>query len=339
MKAVMLYEFGSPDQLRYETVVTPVPQKGQVLIKVESASVNFADVMRRRNSHYPFPTPLPVILGSEVAGTIESVGEGVTQWQVGMPVFALVGSGGSSGYAQYAVADASQVIPIPPSLSADEACALVVAGSAALLIIKEVARLQPHESIFIPAASGGFGGYAIQLAKHYHAGKIIAGASTPQKRQIALANGADAVVDYTQANWSQQVRDITEGRGVDVALEMIGGEMFNQTLDSLAPFGRLIVYGNASSEPLEMDSERVMRTFYDPSPNQSIHVFNLGLWFGLQPEKAGQALGELIGLAANGVLKISVDHKLPLSQANTAHRLLEERKTTGKVVLKPWQDA
>lgn len=336
MQAIRAHQFGSPDVLVYETIPTPVPGPGEILIRVESAAVNYADLMRRSATPYPFPTALPYLPGSEVAGTIEALGAGVVGPAPGTPVFALVGADGSTGYAQYAVANAAQVVPIPPGLSMDQACGLVVAGATALLILKQVARLQPGETVLVPGAGGGVGLYAVQLAKWLGAGLVIGAASSAAKRAAAQAHGADVVIDYTQPDWPEQVREHTSGRGADVVLEQSGGAAFAQSLQCLAPFGRLVVLGMAGREPLHFDAAAQLAFFYNPALNQTLHVFNLGLWFGLQPTIAVGALEELIGLAATARLTIPVAHVLPLAQAAEAHRLIEARATTGKVVLKPW---
>ncbi len=339
MKAIQMQQYGDPDVLVYTSLPEPEPGPGQILIKVESVAVNYSDIMRRSNTPYPFPTPLPFIPGGEVAGTVEQLGEGVTQPPIGTAVFALAGQGGSTGYAQYAVADASQVIPIPPSLNKDEASSLIVAGATAMLIVREVAKLQPHESILIPGAGGGVGSYAVQIAKLLGTEVVIGAVSSHAKRKAALAAGADAVINYMQSDWPARVRELTNGRGVDVALEMSGGHIFTQTLDCLAPFGRVIVYGMASLQPLQLDQETLIKFFYSPAYNQSLHVFNLGLWFGLRSEAAGKALQDLIGYAASGKIKVPVGQTLPLSRAAEAHRMIEDRSTAGKIILKPWEDA
>ncbi len=339
METVRAHRYGGPDVLVLERVPVPYPGPGQVLIKVESAGVNFSDVKRLRNDPYPFPTPLPYTPGGEVAGLVEALGDGVDGPPLGTPVFALVGGDGSSGYAQFAVADAPQVIPIPPGITADVASGIVVAGSAAMLILRESARLQPDESVLVQGAAGGVGGYAVQIAKLLGAGTVVGAASTPEKRALVLGLGADHAVDYTRADWPDRVREATGGRGVDVVLEMVGGTMLEQSLACLAPFGRAVVYGSSSAEPLRFAPETIDRLFYDPSPNQSLVSFNLGLWFGLRPESAVDALKTLIGFIASGQVEVPVGHVLPLSEAAEAHRLLEGRRSTGKIVLKPWAPA
>ncbi|MDQ3376725.1 MAG: NADPH:quinone oxidoreductase family protein [Actinomycetota bacterium] len=336
MKAVRAKSFGTPDVLVLEEVPVPQPGPGEILIRVESAGVNFSDVKRRRNDAYPFPTTLPYTPGGEVAGTVEELGEGVEGPRIGTPVFALVGADGSTGYAQFALANASGVIPIPPGLSADVASGLVIAGSTAVLILKEAARLQAGETVLVQGAAGGVGSYAVQIAKLLGAGTVIGAAGSPEKREAVLALGADHAVDYTQEDWPDRVLELTGGRGVDVVLEMAGGSAFEQGLSSLAPFGRMVVYGSSSGESLQMSPETVQSLFYDPSPNQSLVAFNLGLWFAMRPEAAVGALRTLIGYVATGRVEVPIGHVLPLSQAAEAHRMLEERRTTGKIVLKPW---
>jgi NADPH:quinone reductase-like Zn-dependent oxidoreductase len=336
MHAIRAHQFGSPDVLVYETMPTPTPGPGEILTRVEAAAVNYADLMRRSATPYPFPTSLPYHPGSEVAGTVAALGEGVAGPALGTPVFALVGRDGSSGYAQYATASANQVIPIPPGLSSDQACAVVVAGLTALLILKQVGRVQPGETVFVPGAGGGVGLYAVQLAKLLGAGLVIGGASSDIKRSAAQAHGADIVIDYTQADWAAQVQAHTGGRGADVVLEMSGGAVFAESLRCLAPFGRMVVFGMAGREPLQFDPAAQMEFFYRPALNQSLLVFNLGLWFGLQPAIAVGALEELIGYVARGLLQVPISHRFPLAEAAAAHRLIEARQTTGKVILQPW---
>ena len=336
MEAVRAESFGTPDVLVLEEVPVPRPGAGQVLIRVESAGVNFSDVKRRRNDPYPFPTTLPYTPGGEVAGTVEALGGGVDGPPVGTPVFALVGADGSGGYAQFAVANAPQVVPIPPGVDADAASGLLIAGSTAVLILKEAARLRGGETVLVQGAAGGVGSYAVQVAKLLGARTVIGAAGTAEKREAVLALGADHAVDYTGEGWTGRILELTGGRGVDVLLEMAGGTSFEQGLSCLAPFGRAVVYGSTSGQPLRMGPETINTFFYDPSPNQSIVAFNLGLWFGSRPEAAVGALQTLIGYVSSGRVKIPIGHVLPLGRAAEAHRMLEERRTTGKIVLKPW---
>ncbi|MFN3218022.1 MAG: zinc-binding alcohol dehydrogenase family protein [Acidimicrobiales bacterium] len=336
MQAIRMEAFGGPEVLRLLEIDRPEPGPGQVLIRVESAAVNFADVMRRRDDLYPFPTELPFIPGSEVAGTVEALGDGVEGPPPGTPVFAVVGGDGSTGYAQFAVADAQQVIPIPPGLSPDEAAGMVIAGTTAMLVLSDVAKLQPGESVLVGGAGGGVGILAVQIARSLGAGTVIGLASSGDRRSAALEAGADHVVDPGDAGWSDEVRDLTGGAGVGVVLEMSGGQVFADGLTTLAPFGRFVVYGMASGLPGVFDEAGQQAFFYRPSLGQSLHVFNLGLYFGLRPGAAIEAMTALIGLVASGQVKVPVGTTLPLEEAAEAHRLIESRQSTGKVILRPW---
>ena len=338
MKAVRTHEYGTPDVLKHETVADLSPAAGEVLIKVVAASVNYSDIARRSNALYPFPTPLPYVPGSEVAGVVDALGEGVTGPPVGTSVFALAGAG-SNGYAQFVLTPAQQVVPIPEGVSPDEAAALTVAGTTALMILRETANLQPGEAVLIQGAAGGVGSYAVQLAKILGAGKVIGLTSSAVKVQKVLEIGADYALDYTQPNWPERVRELTGGRGANIVLEMSGGEVFGQSLKCLAPFGRCVVYGMASGQPLVFGEGSIKRFFYDPALNQSVHVFNFGLWFGLRAERATEAMRDLIGYVASKQVKVEIGRVLPLSKAAEAHRMIERRETTGKIILKPWQEA
>lgn len=336
MKAVQFDSFGPADVLKVREVPEPVPGPGQVQIRVESASVNFSDVMRRRNDPYPFATRLPFIPGGEVAGQVHALGEGVEGPPVGTPVFALVGGDGSTGYAQYAIAEAAQVIPIPPGMTMDQAAAIVIAGATAILTLREVARTASGETVLIQGAGGAVGGYAIQIARLLGAGRIIGVASTPERRKAGLAAGADHVVDHLVAGWAEEVLALTGGRGADVVLELSGGATFTQAWRCLAPFGRFVVLGMASGTPGSLNPDEQKSMFYDPAPNQSIHAFNVGGFFIHKPEIAVEALTTLIGWIASGQVIAQITENLPLEGAADAHTMLESRLSTGKLILKPW---
>ena len=168
---------------------------------------------------------------------------------------------------------------------------------------------------------------------------IIGAAGTAAKREQAIKLGVDHAIDSRKDTWYEDVLAITDKRGVDVVFEMGGKATFGQSLRSLAPFGRAIVYSMASFEPLTFDPATINAFFYDPALNQSLHVFNLGVWFGLRPEQAAGALQTLVGFVADRKIHVPISHVLPLSQAPEAHRLLESRRSTGKIVLKPWLEA
>ncbi|WP_204124917.1 NADPH:quinone oxidoreductase family protein [Pseudomonas sp. 008] len=326
MKAVRFYKTGGPEVLVYEDVVAPTPSAGEVLIKIEAVGMNFADVMRRRGDEYPEPSPTPFILGAEVAGTVVALGEGVSGIDVGTSVLAVPGAG---GYAQYVAVPALTVIPLPNGFDPVAAAALLAHGLTAAIVLKRAAKILPGETVLIEGAAGGVGSFAIQLAKLYGAGKIIAAASTPEKRAKAESLGADASVDYTAPNWADEVRRLTDGRGVDIVIETAGGNNLNQALDAMAPFGRLIYLGQSSGDAANVDPWRLTAT------NHSI----IGFYISAYLADAGllmSTIGELMNYITEEKVEIQVGHVLPLSEAMEAHRLLENRLTTGKVVLQPW---
>jgi NADPH2:quinone reductase len=326
MKAVRFHKTGAPEVLVYEDVPDPSPREGDVLIRVEAAGLNFADVMRRRGDDYPEPSPLPFTLGVEVAGTVVALGKGVTSLYVGAPILATPGRG---GYAQFICVPAATAIQRPPGLSAVQAAALVGHGLTAALALRKAARLAQGESVLIEAAAGGVGSFAVQLAKLYGAGKVIAAASTAEKRALAVKLGADDAVDYTSPGWATKVRELTAGRGVDVVLEMAGGNVTGQALDAMAPFGRMVYFGQASGQSAVFEPGRLM------VPNQTVTGFYIGAYLA-HPELIQSILSEIIVFILSGKLSLQVGRVLPLSQAAEAHRLLESRQTTGKVVLQPW---
>ena len=328
MKTVRFHRTGGPDVLVYETVPDPAPGPGEVLIRVEAAGMNFSDVLRRRGDNYPVASPLPFTPGSEVAGTVAALGPGVKGIELGSLVYAAPRGG---GYAQYVVAPAAAVIPIPSGIDAAQATTLVIQGLTASFALREAGRLSAGESVLVEAAAGGVGSFAVQLAKLSGAGLVIGAAGSETKRTKALALGADHAVDYTAPGWIQEVRALTDGRGVDIVLEMTGGDMVGQALDTLADFGRMVVYGQASGETALVDPQRLT------VPNQSLAGFYIGAYLK-RPELVRQTLAEIVDHVIAGRLTLEVGAVLPLSRAVEAHRLLEGRQSTGKLVLAPWED-
>jgi len=327
MKAIRFYKTGGPEVLIYEDVAKPEPQESEVLIRVEAVSVNFADIARRRGSYYPEKTAGPYIIGSEVVGTIEALGSGVTSLEVGTLVIATPPTG---GYAQYVSAPVSLVVPVPEGLSPAQATTLMGQGLTAALSIKHAARMQPGETILVEGAAGGVGSFAVQLAKLYGAGKVIAACSSSEKLKIAESLGADASVDYTKEGWVEKVKEITNGKGVDIVLEVAGGDTTLQALQTMAPFGRMIYLNQASGIIPNIDPWELT------IPTRSITGFSIFAYLNF-PEIIQSTLIEIIEFVLSGKLNLQIGAVLPLSQAAEAHRLVEGRKSTGKVVLTPWE--
>lgn len=325
MRAIRFHELGGPEVLQLGDVPTPVPGAGEVLIEVVAAGINYADT-RRRLGVYLEPSPLPFTLGSEVAGRIVRIGEGVTGWQTGDRVMAMVGQG---GYADYVVAPASALLPIPDGMSFAEAAAFPIQGLTAYHLLRTAGRLAPGESVLVHAAAGGVGTLAVQLARLMGAGTIYATASTFEKLELARSLGADVLINYTSEDFSERIREHARAqgkRGVDIVLEAVGGEVFERSLLCLAPFGRLAVYGVSSGQVLQFNPVQLMRRC------QEVIGFYLPPLL-TRPDLLLPSLQQLTAYLKSGKLRIIVGETLPLEQAAEAHRRLEARQTTGKVVL------
>ncbi|WP_026674651.1 quinone oxidoreductase family protein [Alkalihalobacterium bogoriense] len=327
MKAIQLSQYGGPEVLKLVELDVPAPKENEVLLEIKAIGVNYADTARREGQ-YVIPTPLPFVPGAEVAGIVTAVGEQVKKTKVGDKVVTLLSSKRATGYAEYTVAHESGLIPVPENVSFEQACALPLQGLSAYHILKTMGRLEKDETVLIHAAAGGVGSLAVQLAKHFGAGNIIATASTEEKRSVAKQLGADVTVNYTEENWYERVLEATEGKGVDVALEMAGGRIFNDTLLCLAPFGRVVIYGVASGEQSRFYPSSLM------AKNQSVIGFFLPQMMR-KPALFQQSLVELLKLVGTGKLKLTIGGTYPLEEASQVHELLQGRKTIGKLILQP----
>ena len=313
MRAIQMSEFGGPEVLRLVELPVPVAADGEVLVRVTRAGLNFADTHRRTDS-YLGKDELPLVPGSEVAGVREDTGERVV---------ALCGSG---GYAEYATAPAALTFAIPDGVDDETALALVLQGLTAWHLYRTFAKIAPGETVVVHAAAGGVGSLAVQLGKPLGAARVIATASTQDKRELALRLGADAAVDGAPEGLGERLIEANLGRQVDVVLEMVGGAVFDESLRALAPFGRLVTYGIASREGNTVRSGDLMR--------HSRAV--LGFWFVHclgRPEMIDDALADLFARVARGELRVVTGPAYPLADAARAQSDLADRRTTGKVTL------
>lgn len=324
MKAVQFKEYGGPEVLNVIDAEKPVAKGRDVVIEVHAVGVNYADTARREGQ-YVVPTPLPYIPGAEVAGVVVEVGEDVTSVRPGTRVVTLIESG---GYAEYALADERSLIPLPDQIDYRTAAALPLQGLSAYHVLKTMGRLEKGETVLVHAAAGGVGTIAVQLAKIFGAGKVIATASTPEKLELAREMGADVLINYTEEGWEQQVREATGKKGVDVALEMAGGDVFYKTLKCLAPFGRLVIFGVASGEQSKFNPSSLM------ARNQSVIGFFLPQIMR-KPELLLPSTQELFQYVIEGKVKLTIGGVYPLEQAREVHTLLQGRKTIGKLILEP----
>jgi NADPH2:quinone reductase len=315
MRAIQQQEFGGPEVLRLVELPTPTPGEGEVLIEVAAAGMNFADTHQRTNSYLARAT-LPLIPGTEVAGVRADTGE---------RVIALCGTG---GYAEYVAVPEALTFPIPDGVDDGTALALLVQGLTAWHLYKTCARVAPGESVVVIAAAGGVGSLAVQLGRPLGAGRVIAVASSEEKRALTLELGADAAIDASPEGMTERIVAANGGRPVDAVFEMAGGAVFDACLDALAPFGRLVAYGIASREQNEVRSGALMRT------SRAV----VGFWFMHclgRREMVEEPLADLFGRAGRGELRAVVGATYPLSEAARAQTDLAERRTTGKLLLDP----
>jgi len=315
MRAIQMTEFGGPEVLKLTELPQPRAGAGEVLIRVNRAGLNFADTHTRTNSYVQKAT-LPLVPGGEVAGIREDTGERVV---------ALVGSG---GYAEYAVAPAELVFGIPAELDDGTALALIIQGLTAWHLYRTAGRVGAQDSVVVHAAAGGVGSLAVQLGRPLGAGRVIATASSEDKRALALRLGADVAVDPAPEGLTERLVQANGGREVDVVFDMAGGEVFDASYAALAPFGRIVVCGIASQRPNRLSTGSLLR--------HSRAVVGFYLFHSLR--RAGMftdALADLFARAARGELEAVVGHTYPLEQAAQAQIDLHERRTSGKLLLDP----
>lgn len=324
MKAIVAEEVGEPEVLRYVDAERPSPGEGEVLIGVKAAGVNYADTMRRRDQYLTRQT-FPFTPGSEAAGVVAEVGPGVENASEGDRVVTLLDTG---GYAQYAVAPASSLIPIPEGLGFDEAAAVPLQGLTAYHVIKTSGALKEGETVLVHAAAGGVGTLAVQMAKLLGAGRVIATASSDEKLELARSLGADVLIDYTNDDWPEKVREATDGDGADVILEMVGADFPEKNLRCLNTFGRMVVYGAASGDRGSLVPAALMMGNYSVVGFWLVHLMQ-------RPDLFVPSLEEMLGWISSGDLKLTIGATYPLENAAGAHADLEGRRTTGKLVLNP----
>ena len=314
MKAIQITEFGGPEVMQLVDLPDPIAGPDQVLINVSAIGLNFADTVQIRNQ-YVTQQKLPLIPGLEVVGTTSE----------GKRVLASISEG---AYAQKVVAHKSAAMEIPEGVSDEAALAMLVQGTTAWHILKTFGHLVPGESVVVHAGAGGVGSVAIQLAKMWGA-RVIAVTSSDEKSALAKSLGADVTVDAKSANLAQAMLDANNGKPVDLVLEMVGGKTFDASLEVLAPFGRVIVYGMASGEmATPVNSISLLGS------NKTITGFWLGHCFG-KKELLDDVIAQLFILIKNGKLKPIIGATFPLSKAGEAHKAIVGRGTTGKITLNP----
>jgi len=324
MKAVELNGYEGLDNLRLVDVPKPKVAAHECLIEVKATGINFAELELTRGRYRVGKEP-PFIMGFDAAGVVREVGETVKNLKVGDRVTTIVSSG---GYAEYATAPAEMAIPIPEGVGFAEATTIPIQGLTAHLLLTQVAKIQPTESLLIQAAAGGVGTYLVQLAKIIGVQKVIALVGSQDKMRFVESLGADVVVDTSRSDWTDHVRAATGGRGVDVVLEAASGELGKHSFRLLGPFGRIVVFG-ARNVYDTFGPEQIQQLIYN---NQTITAFNIPSY---KPERIAASVGALLALIASGKLKLFAASRFALDEVKQAFEALASRKTVGKVVLIP----
>ena len=323
MKAIEVTAFGDADALEVTDADVPEPGEGEVRISVHAAGVNFADIMQRRGHYHGGPSP-PYRPGMEVAGVIDAVGEGVNR-EEGEAVVSLVSGG---GYAEYAVADARGLLDLPGDMDFAEAAGFPVQWLTAHNCLHEWGGLEEGETVLIHAAAGGVGTAAVQLADHAGA-TVIGTASTPEKLETATSLGMDHGIRYTEEDFVERVDELTDGEGVDLVLDGVGGETTDESLGALRSFGRMVSFGAASGRPGRPNTADLL------FGNKRVIGYHLGRAIAREPMKVMGAVPALTRLLGDGSLEVQVGRTFDLADASEAHEFIESRDSTGKVVLLP----
>jgi NADPH:quinone reductase len=323
MKAIRIHSLGGPEVLKLEEVPDPQPGEGQAVVRVEAAGVNFVDVYFRTGL-YKMPA-LPFTPGQEAAGTVAAVGPGVTEVAVGDRV-AYTGVQGT--YAELALAPAARLVKIPGGITTRQAAAAMLQGITAHYLATSTYPLKPGDVCIVHAAAGGVGQLLCQIAR-LRGARVFGTVSTEEKARIAREAGADEVILYSQQDFSAEAKRLNGGKGVQVIYDGVGRATFEKGLDTLAPRGLMALFGQASGPvpPFDPSILNQKGSLYLTRPSMGHYIADRGelMW----------RAGEVLGWIAEGKLRLNIDREVPLADAADAHRALEGRETTGKVLLIP----
>lgn len=322
MKAIRVESYGGADQLVLQEVERPAPKAGEALVRLEAVGVNFIDVYHRTGL---YPLPLPFTPGTEAAGTVEAVGDGAEGVRAGDRVAYAMAVG---AYAEFAAVPASRLVRLPDGVDARTAAAAMLQGMTAHYLVTSTYPLKAGDTALVHAAAGGVGLLLIQMAKRLGA-RVVGTVSTEEKAALARGAGADEVIIYTEVDFQEEVKRLTEGRGVQVVYDSVGRTTFMKSLDSLAPRGMLALFGQSSGPVPPFDPALLAQkgSLFLTRPS-------LAQYSATREELAWRA-GDVLKWAAAGELKLRIDRTFPLAEAERAHRELEGRATTGKVLLIP----
>jgi NADPH2:quinone reductase len=322
MKAIRVHSPGGIEALRYEDVAAPTPKQGEALVKIEGIGINFIDIYIRSGL---YKSPLPLTLGQEAAGVVEAVGPDVSTVKVGDRV-AYSGTPGS--YAEYAVVPAARLVNIPDGLDAKDAAAAMLQGMTAHYLAHTTYPLKAGDTALVHAAAGGVGLLLVQMAKRCGA-RVFGTVSTDDKAKLAKEAGADEVILYTQQDFEAEVKRLTDGRGVQVVYDSVAKTTFEKSLNSLAPRGYMVLYGQSSGPVPAFDLAQL-------GAKGSLFITRPSLaHYTLTRDELLQRSGDVLGWIRSGQLKLRVDQTFPLKDAGEAQRRLESRQSTGKLLLVP----
>jgi NADPH:quinone reductase len=322
MKAVRVHKYGGPEVLTLEEIPVPEPKAGEARVKIEAIGVNYIDVYQRTGL-YPLQTPFT--LGTEGAGIVDAVGPNVTEVKKGERVgYAMI----PGSYAEYAIVPAARLVPIPPNIDARTAAALMTQGMTAHYLTHSTYPLKKGETALLHAAAGGVGLLLIQIAKQLGA-TVIGTVSTEAKAKLAKEMGADHLILYTQSDFLAEVKKLTDGRGANVVYDSVGQTTFDKSLDCLRPRGYLVLFGQSSGPVPPFDPGKL-------AAKGSLFLTRPSLpHYTLERSELLQRANDVFNWTATGKLKVRIDKTFPMAEAAEAHRQLEGRKTTGKVILLP----
>lgn len=325
MKAIVVEQHGGPEVMRWQDVDVPEPGPTQVLVRTAATGVNFADIMIREGRYPGGPTP-PLIPGLDAAGEVVAAGAAVTRVKPGdrVAVFTMGGA-----YAAYVLAEEALTYPLPDDVDFETGAAFPTIGITAYNLLTLAGRLNPGETVLVHAAAGGVGTLAVQLAKKLGAGMVIGTVGSDDKAALAKELGCDHVINYRQEDLKARLEAITNGAGVDLILDSVMGDAFDAGLACLAPFGRLIAYGNASGQP-----GRVATNQLHPS-NRAVIGYSSNGYRRARPEALRPAAEAVLELLRKGELRLVIGARYPLKDAAQAHTHVAERRSIGKVLLLP----
>jgi NADPH:quinone reductase len=322
MKAVLCEKLGDPGVLKIAQVDRPVPKRGEVLVRVAAAGLNFADSLIVRGKYQVRP-PLPFSPGLECAGIVEEIGSGVSACGPGDRVLAILDYG---GFAEYALARAPDVFPIPEGVELATAAAIPVAYGTSHHALTAKARLRSGEVLLVHGAAGGVGLTAVQIGKRLGA-SVIATAGGAEKLEIARRNGADHLVDYRQEDIRDRVKAITGGRGADVVYDPVGGDVFADSLRCTAPDGRILIIGFASGDVSQIPANIIM------VKNITCIGYHWGAYRQIDPTGLRASFDELLGWISEGSLRPHISFTVGLEDFRQAFEALIQRRSTGKIVI------